>query len=594
MRAIKKIVALATGATMVGATIMGAMAADLANYPAPFVEGCGFSGAIVVGEAAAAEDVVGAVDIASALAVSGTTTGGGTGTTVSATGESVKIETSTNNLAVGETLTSVQTVPLDDGDLPNVLADGTYKNGESNEYDYEQEIRINPATTFTHFADTDYEDKEPTLGIQVARAQELANYTLDFVKSAKSDAVTTAGVAGGDILEDFEDTQIEIMGKIYDITKARNTSGTVELTLMGGATRDILEQGQSKTYTLNDKEYEVEVTYINGDDVKLKINGEVTDLMVKSDTYKTTDGTTIGIREVMEEEAGEVDADKVEFYLGAEKLTLKDGDNLELSDDDVDDIMVYIDETNGAELELNAITLTWAPDDELFITEAQEAIFPGLESFKISYEGLTTVAEEVIEIENNGDDMIQLKVPIEGGVVTFDLLTSNGSWWENVGGEDADEYLITDITAVVEFNRSKNNYFIVSDSTARESHLVEVTKIDDTDGVTFKDVATGTKYEDRKAGTFRIGDNTINVIAYNEAFDNVTIQATGANAVANKLYTEKGLTIVLPDEVDDILPATNSSDYTLVFIEEDKNEGLDRSEERRVGKECRSRWSPYH
>ena len=26
----------------------------------------------------------------------------------------------------------------------------------------------------------------------------------------------------------------------------------------------------------------------------------------------------------------------------------------------------------------------------------------------------------------------------------------------------------------------------------------------------------------------------------------------------------------------------------------DESNGLDRSEERRVGKECRSRWSPYH
>ena len=67
MRAIKKRVALATGATMLGATVMGAMAADLANYPAPFVDGCSFSGAIVVGDNAAAEDVIGAVDISSTL-----------------------------------------------------------------------------------------------------------------------------------------------------------------------------------------------------------------------------------------------------------------------------------------------------------------------------------------------------------------------------------------------------------------------------------------------------------------------------------------------------------------------------------------------
>ena len=31
-----------------------------------------------------------------------------------------------------------------------------------------------------------------------------------------------------------------------------------------------------------------------------------------------------------------------------------------------------------------------------------------------------------------------------------------------------------------------------------------------------------------------------------------------------------------------------------IYAPDFQNHGLDRSEERRVGKECRSRWSPYH
>ena len=34
--------------------------------------------------------------------------------------------------------------------------------------------------------------------------------------------------------------------------------------------------------------------------------------------------------------------------------------------------------------------------------------------------------------------------------------------------------------------------------------------------------------------------------------------------------------------------------YTKGLSTEAEEEGLTRSEERRVGKECRSRWSPYH
>ena len=43
---------------------------------------------------------------------------------------------------------------------------------------------------------------------------------------------------------------------------------------------------------------------------------------------------------------------------------------------------------------------------------------------------------------------------------------------------------------------------------------------------------------------------------------------------------------------------SDDSEQTEVILSVDKNtlnaDGKDRSEERRVGKECRSRWSPYH
>ncbi len=69
-RAIKKMAAIGTGVAMLGATMTGAMAQDLADYPAPFVGASGIfdaSTAIVVGDAAAASDTLGAVDIATNL-----------------------------------------------------------------------------------------------------------------------------------------------------------------------------------------------------------------------------------------------------------------------------------------------------------------------------------------------------------------------------------------------------------------------------------------------------------------------------------------------------------------------------------------------
>ena len=45
---------------------------------------------------------------------------------------------------------------------------------------------------------------------------------------------------------------------------------------------------------------------------------------------------------------------------------------------------------------------------------------------------------------------------------------------------------------------------------------------------------------------------------------------------------------------NDILEKTGASSATISRVNRSLNYGTDRSEERRVGKECRSRWSPYH
>jgi len=72
-KTIKKVSALVTGAAMLGATVMGALAYDLGDYPHPFVNSDGaFSGYIVVGSkgtnaAGLAQDMVGAVDIGASL-----------------------------------------------------------------------------------------------------------------------------------------------------------------------------------------------------------------------------------------------------------------------------------------------------------------------------------------------------------------------------------------------------------------------------------------------------------------------------------------------------------------------------------------------
>ena len=107
-KAIKKIVALGAGASMVGATMFGAMAADLSTYPDPFVMDGEFNAMIVVGETAATQDVLGAIDIATSLQFASKTeqlVEGGTAVTLE--GDAYRIDKSSDFLEFGEELDTI-------------------------------------------------------------------------------------------------------------------------------------------------------------------------------------------------------------------------------------------------------------------------------------------------------------------------------------------------------------------------------------------------------------------------------------------------------------------------------------------------------
>ena len=112
---VKKMVAVGTGLAMVGATLLGASAVTLADYPAPFIK----SGvpaanlAVIVGDQAAASDVLGVGDIVGALqglSVSTvvTATASDTGKNSVLTGDVKKIGSGGDQLELGEEINDVR------------------------------------------------------------------------------------------------------------------------------------------------------------------------------------------------------------------------------------------------------------------------------------------------------------------------------------------------------------------------------------------------------------------------------------------------------------------------------------------------------
>lgn len=87
--AMKRVAALGAGAAMLGATVLGAAAYDLGDYPQPFVMDGTFGGKLVLGANADTADLIGALDIAASLQRAATTP--------------VEISTSTVTVSDGDT-----------------------------------------------------------------------------------------------------------------------------------------------------------------------------------------------------------------------------------------------------------------------------------------------------------------------------------------------------------------------------------------------------------------------------------------------------------------------------------------------------------
>ena len=80
---------------------------------------------------------------------------------------------------------------------------------------------------------------------------------------------------------------------------------------------------------------------------------------------------------------------------------------------------------------------------------------------------------------------------------------------------------------------------------------------------------------------------TINLITFASILHKQVTIRSSHEAVLSEL--EKYFTVKFVDYRD--IHQLTKDDFSIIFI---ATGGVERSEERRVGKECRSRWSPYH
>lgn len=565
-KTIKRIVTLATGVSLLGATVLGAAASDLSEYPNPlFVKDGKFNGLIVIGSDGETQDMLGAMDIISTLqaeTISGINLDN-TETTTENIENVYKIEKSSNVLNVGESLSDVKS-KISETELPTVLSDGVVKTSGGKSFDYEQEVEFGPNLKLQHFVDKDYNDDEPTMGVVIDRGETVLTYSIDFNKNLKSKIKN-------DKLVDLEDRKIEILGEEYTFMDSFSDDSLNKVTsieLMKGTVKPTIEEGEANTHVINGKEYEVECLTIADfkEQVKFKINGEITYSMEVGDIFTMEDGMTIGVREVMPNEAGDATQDMATYYLGAQTMILADGELLEMDNEYVDGITVNID--SPSEDEVSKISLTWEAEDDIFIANNDTAMFPGLDSLKLYSGEFHNGVEEETEFHIEGDDTIVLSTSLRDYDIDLPIFSDlNGDGSFDVIGEDSDALLVTQTCGAPFTITEETEFFIINyrDGDETETKVLEVSNINNDEEVSFKEYDGITVETNVEIGEeFDVGESTLKLLDAYDHNETIVLEITSPNC-DNNLYTNEGLQISLPVDV---------TDTNFTITEEDGNENI--------------------
>ncbi len=603
---LRKVAAGALGALMAGMSLAGAaLAADytLSDFPAPFVENGTPNFLIVVGSggsaAGIASDIAGSLNIAARLGGETVTTEGGEGETT-VTGESKKIESPGEDLNYGEDFEDVDAT-LDKTDLPTLFADGTYKESkgdEENDVTYTQKITFTDLGNQIVFETNDKADNEPTdTFLKLTDGTAAYTYTLKFdnpVKFTEDD---------NKVDDDFKMTDITILGTTYTVTDAKTDGADHidELVLMGGAAEATGNDETPTTVTLDGVDYTVTPSIYDTDSATLTIEydgtTETTDEMDEGDTYELANGVEVGIQDILYS-TKESKTSAATFYVGAQKLTLKDGEKVELNDDEIDGSLVDLgDDTVN---ELNYIKITYTPKKDAYIGVGEEWTDPVFGKFKFLFTGLTKSTEEIKATTTTDDGKLkltniagdELEIPfVDDDTNVYpgnDVIDSTSYWYvqEGDGGYgtasgnllmmDDDYCAYANSTTAGDLETACTNALLLVVGTGGEARIIEITDLDATnDEVNLEDLTTGKTWSDQKyTSPIDLGFATITLTEETGDYDGLG----GSDDIRLK-YADGGLTgaastfkTSLNGEIDIDLDA-GVNDVTVEIIDDDGNEG---------------------
>jgi len=273
---------------------------------------------------------------------------------------------------------------------------------------------------------------------------------LVFIQDAESDVVS------GD-LDDIEGSDIVLFGKTYYVSDAKNGSaGTFgKWTLLDSAVTSIVNEGETSSVTVEGTTYAVTLAFIGSSTVKFEVNGETTNTLSAGQTFRLADDAYISAREINTQDyQGGIKT--VEFSIGSGKLELTDGADIKLNDDTIQGVKSYITKGTYSDgvAKVSKIVINWVTDDEEFLSSETDLVMPGFGGVKLTMADFIRTTEEKVTIQPDGDESVQISVPIKDGTVNFNLLfsTANTASGNFTGiGKASDERLKTSNTSALTF-----------------------------------------------------------------------------------------------------------------------------------------------
>jgi hypothetical protein len=546
---IRKLAALGTGIAMMGATMAGALAADLGDYPGLFYRDNKLNAAIVVGDTALSIDVVGAIDLAASLQYGAreekVVSLGGTETITAA--EGVKVIASGNHLNLAEGMSTVSS-RFRKTDLPVLLADGKVRDKSENK-DYKYDLYLYPGAHDPSFGlpDEDVFGAKPLLYLDQSAG---AAYTIK-VKFDTALNVTT--------LDDSE--KITIMDRVFtfdpNMDKDSNT-----LTLFASERTETLSVGETKTLTLEDGgSLTIELIGANSDrgTATLRIDGE-TYQVASSDSISPA-GTTLYINDVFTYNIPTPGA-AVELFVGSDKIEIDESATYSEVEVDSEGLDGYYAAIGSGDLgAVDYINFTFIPsemdasDDRYhYLFEGETLLDPLFKSFELKFSGVTPAFKSESKSR-------------------VSLTRANRDYKLSFSNRDGQDYLInlfsdnSDISGALKYHNdfvggdediAKNKIFILNEGN-EVTRVWKLMDVDSDEKVKVRDLADNTDYilEDGDA----IGDSAVKIANVNNNPDYINLSADASLQI---LVQYKGLINITSDPANETL-------WDLIFIEGTNN-----------------------